>query len=187
MRVVHFELSCAAVSREPSVLLFCMFYKLISYGDWFTFAKRQNSVLKPCYTFMPTSTYPKEWKSRFIFVSAAMIPESPPLKDTEAAIEDSILILSADEIVQWKQLTLWKLLLGDSMDVKFVTGGSVQAGGSAAVEVSEGTSSDGEESSPDPHPVKQSSHDDVEDLEIRLACKRKAASPKPFPAPRDIR
>ncbi|KAM0012387.1 hypothetical protein Hdeb2414_s0053g00753721 [Helianthus debilis subsp. tardiflorus] len=182
MRVVHFELSCAAVSGEPSVPLFCMFYKLISYGDWFTFAKRQNSVLKPCYTFMPASTYPKEWKSRFIFVSAAIIPESPPPKDTEAAIEDSILILYADEI-----LTLWKLLLGDSKDVKFVTGGSVQAGGSAAVEVSEGTSSDGEESSPDPHPVKQSSHDDVEDPEIRLACKRKAASPKPFPAPRDIR
>ncbi|KAM0050906.1 hypothetical protein Hdeb2414_s0007g00229191 [Helianthus debilis subsp. tardiflorus] len=60
MRVVHFELSCAAVSGEPSVPLFCMFYKLISDGDWFTFAKRKNSVSKPCYTFMPTSTYPKE-------------------------------------------------------------------------------------------------------------------------------
>ncbi|MFS8008839.1 hypothetical protein Hanom_Chr14g01277631 [Helianthus anomalus] len=76
MRVVHFELSCAVVSGEPSVSLFCMFYKLISDGDWFTFAKRQNNVSKPCYTIMPTSTYPKEWKNRFIFVSAAMIPES---------------------------------------------------------------------------------------------------------------
>ncbi|KAJ0825045.1 hypothetical protein HanRHA438_Chr17g0798911 [Helianthus annuus] len=60
MRVVHFELSCAAVSGEPSIPLFCMFYKLISDGDWFTFAKRQNSVSKPCYSFMPTSTYPKD-------------------------------------------------------------------------------------------------------------------------------
>ncbi|KAJ0772406.1 hypothetical protein HanOQP8_Chr03g0086961 [Helianthus annuus] len=238
MRVVHFELPCAAVSGEPSVPLFCMFYKLISGGDWFTFAKRQNSVSKPCYNFMPTSTYPKEWKSRFIFVSAAMIPESPPPKDAEAAIEDSIPILSTDEIVQWKrmyenstraftfpegilamgglspsysvrikaffELTLWRLLQGDSKDVKFVvgdevdpglnrstgmqvTGGSAQAGGSAAVEVSEGTSFDGEESSPDPLPVKQSSHDNDEDLEIRLARKRKAVSPKPTPAPRDIR
>ncbi|MFS7890261.1 hypothetical protein Hanom_Chr00s000016g01616641 [Helianthus anomalus] len=28
MRVVHFEHSCATVSGEPSVPLFCMFYKL---------------------------------------------------------------------------------------------------------------------------------------------------------------
>ncbi|KAJ0545674.1 hypothetical protein HanIR_Chr08g0352411 [Helianthus annuus] len=104
MRVVHFELSCVAVSGEPSIPLFCMFYKLISDGDWFTFAKRKDSVSRPCYSFMPTSTYPKEWKGRFIFVSAAMIPESPPLRDVEAAIEDSVPILSADEIVQWKRM-----------------------------------------------------------------------------------
>ncbi|KAJ0795255.1 hypothetical protein HanPI659440_Chr04g0148371 [Helianthus annuus] len=60
MRVVHFELSCVAVSSEPSVPLFCMFYKLISDGDWFTFAKRKDSVSPSCYSFMPTSTYPKE-------------------------------------------------------------------------------------------------------------------------------
>ncbi|KAL9997516.1 hypothetical protein Hdeb2414_s0006g00220411 [Helianthus debilis subsp. tardiflorus] len=78
MRVVHFELSCVAVSGKPSIPLFCMFYKLISDGDWFTFVKRKDSVSPPCYSFMPTSTYPKERKSRFIFVSAAMIPESLP-------------------------------------------------------------------------------------------------------------
>ncbi|KAJ0774802.1 hypothetical protein HanOQP8_Chr03g0116001 [Helianthus annuus] len=104
MRVVHFELSCAAISGEPSVPLFCMFYKLISDGDWFTFAKQQNSVSKPCYTFMPTSTYPKEWKSRFIFVSAAMIPESPLPRDVEAAIEDNVPTLSANETIQWKRM-----------------------------------------------------------------------------------
>ncbi|KAM0052298.1 hypothetical protein Hdeb2414_s0007g00246601 [Helianthus debilis subsp. tardiflorus] len=65
---------------------------------------RKDSVSKPCYTFMPTSTYPKERKSRFIFVSTAMIPESPPLKDAEAANKDSIPIFSADEIVQWKRM-----------------------------------------------------------------------------------
>ncbi|KAM0025879.1 hypothetical protein Hdeb2414_s0021g00579841 [Helianthus debilis subsp. tardiflorus] len=217
MRVVHFELSCVAVSDEPSVPLFYMFYKLISDGDWFTFAKRQNSVSRPCYSFMPTSTYPKEWKSRFIFVSAAMIPESPPLKDAEAAIEDNIPILSADEIVQGKRmyenpmraftfsegilamgglspsysvrpkafsvkkLTLWKLLQGDSKDVKFV------AGGSTVVEGGEGTSSDGEESSRDSLLVKHCSHGDEEDLESRFAHKRKVASPKQALVPRDIR
>ncbi|KAL9992576.1 hypothetical protein Hdeb2414_s0004g00145051 [Helianthus debilis subsp. tardiflorus] len=104
MRVVHFELSCVAVFGEPLVPLFCMFYKLIFDGDWFTFAKRKDSVSPPCYSFMPKSTYPKEWKSRFIFVSTTMIPESLPLRDPKASIEDSIPVLSADEIVQWKRM-----------------------------------------------------------------------------------
>ncbi|KAJ0669161.1 hypothetical protein HanPI659440_Chr17g0697851 [Helianthus annuus] len=104
MRVVHFELSCVAVSGEPLIPLFCMFYKLISDGDWFTFAKRKDNISQPCYSFMPTSTYPKECKSRFIFVSVAMMPESPPLRHAKAAIEDSIPVLSADEIVQWKRM-----------------------------------------------------------------------------------
>ncbi|MFS7920561.1 hypothetical protein Hanom_Chr03g00226301 [Helianthus anomalus] len=60
MRVVHFELSCVAVSGELSVPLFCMFYKLVSDEDWFTFTKRKDNVSPPCYSFMPTSTYPKE-------------------------------------------------------------------------------------------------------------------------------
>ncbi|MFS7927189.1 hypothetical protein Hanom_Chr04g00306031 [Helianthus anomalus] len=104
MRVVHFELSCVAVSGEPSIPLFCMFYKLISGGDWFTLAKWKDNISQPWYSFMPTLTYPKEWKSRFIFVSAAMMSESPPLGDAKAAIEDIIPVLSADEIVQWKHM-----------------------------------------------------------------------------------
>ncbi|KAJ0688689.1 hypothetical protein HanRHA438_Chr11g0494031 [Helianthus annuus] len=241
MRVVHFELSCVAVSGEPTIPLFCMFYKLISDGDWFTFAKRKDSVSQPRYSFMPTSTYPKEWKSRFIFVSAAMIPESPPLRDAKAAIDDSVPILSADEIVQWKrmyknptraftfsegilamgglspfysvrpkaffgkkEMTLWGLLQGDSRDVKFVvddkvepglsrgvetrvTEGSVQAGDSAAGEKDEGASSGEKEDSPGSLQVKSSSDGDEEDLESRLARKRKVVSPKQVPAPRGIR
>ncbi|KAM0059745.1 hypothetical protein Hdeb2414_s0005g00184731 [Helianthus debilis subsp. tardiflorus] len=104
MRVVHFELSCVAVAGEPSVPLFCMFYELVSNWDWFTFAKRKDSVSPPCYFFMSTSTYSKEWKNRFIFVSAAMLPESPPLRDPKAPIEDSVPVLFADEIVQWKRM-----------------------------------------------------------------------------------
>ncbi|MFS7949490.1 hypothetical protein Hanom_Chr06g00572151 [Helianthus anomalus] len=47
MRVVHFELSYVVVSGEPSVPLFCMFYKLQSDGEWFTFAKHKDSVTLP--------------------------------------------------------------------------------------------------------------------------------------------
>ncbi|MFS8018874.1 hypothetical protein Hanom_Chr15g01397261 [Helianthus anomalus] len=209
-----------------------MFYKLISDGDWFTFAERKDNVSQPCYFFMPTYTYPKEWKSRFIFVSTAMIPESPQLRDAKDAIEDNIPILSTDEIVQWKHMyenptrafTFSEEILAmgglspfysvrpkafsgkkwDSRDVKFVvddkvepglkrgvemkvTGGSVQAGDSVAVEGDGGASSDGEESFPDSLQVKNSSHDDEEDLESRLARKRKTVSPKQVPAPRGIR
>ncbi|KAM0067761.1 hypothetical protein Hdeb2414_s0002g00065111 [Helianthus debilis subsp. tardiflorus] len=104
MRMVHFELSCAVISGEPSIPLFCMFYKLISDGDWFTFAKRQNNVSKPCYSFMPTSTYPKDWKSWFIFVSAAMMSGSPLPKDVDAPIEDVVATLLPNETVQWKRM-----------------------------------------------------------------------------------
>ncbi|KAJ0494836.1 hypothetical protein HanIR_Chr12g0601971 [Helianthus annuus] len=104
MRVVHFELSCVAVSSEPSVPLFCMFYKLLSDGDWFTFAKQKDSVTLPCYSFMPTSTYPKEWKNRFIFVSASIISRSPPLRDPKESIDDSVPVLSANETVLWKRM-----------------------------------------------------------------------------------
>ncbi|KAJ0753544.1 hypothetical protein HanPI659440_Chr09g0337011 [Helianthus annuus] len=241
MRVVHFELSCAAISGEPSIPLFCMFYKLISDGDWFTFAKRQNNVSKPCYSFMPTSTYPKDWKSRFIFVSAAMMSESPLPRDADTPIEDVVPSLSANETIQWKrmyehptraftfsegilamgglspsypvrpkaffgkkELTLWRLLQGDSKDVQFmvdgevvpglsrsgvalVTGGSAQVGGSVTVGGDEGNPSDEEESSPDLPPVQHADQSEDEDLEIRLVRKRKSISPQPTPAPRNIR
>ncbi|KAM0010114.1 hypothetical protein Hdeb2414_s0001g00010051 [Helianthus debilis subsp. tardiflorus] len=44
MSVVHFELSCVAVSGELSIPLFCMFYKLIYDEDWFTFTKRKDNI-----------------------------------------------------------------------------------------------------------------------------------------------
>ncbi|KAJ0515429.1 hypothetical protein HanHA300_Chr10g0380461 [Helianthus annuus] len=53
---------------------------------------------------MPTSTYPKEWKNWFIFVSTSMIPESPPLRDPKATIKDSVDVLFANETVMWKRM-----------------------------------------------------------------------------------
>ncbi|KAJ0918814.1 hypothetical protein HanRHA438_Chr05g0222371 [Helianthus annuus] len=197
-----------------------MFYKLISDGDWFTFAKRQNNVSKPCYSFMPTSTYPKDWKSRFIFVSAAMMSESPLPRDVDTPIEDVVPSLSANETVQWKrmyehptraftfsegilamgglspsypvrpkaffgkkELTLWRLLQGDSKDVHVGYRGSAQVGGSVTVGGDKGNPSDEEESSPDLPPVQHADQSDDEDL-VR---KRKSVSPQPAPAPRNIR
>ncbi|MFS7943854.1 hypothetical protein Hanom_Chr06g00505101 [Helianthus anomalus] len=51
IRVVHLELSSVAVFGEPTIPLFCMFYKLISDRDWFTFAKRKDSVSQPLLLF----------------------------------------------------------------------------------------------------------------------------------------
>ncbi|KAJ0603924.1 hypothetical protein HanHA300_Chr02g0043741 [Helianthus annuus] len=55
---------------------------------------------------MPTSTYPKEWKNRFIFVSPSMIPESFPLRDSATAIDDGVPALSAGatEDVRWRKM-----------------------------------------------------------------------------------
>ncbi|KAJ0442684.1 hypothetical protein HanIR_Chr16g0812221 [Helianthus annuus] len=64
---------------------------------------------------------------------------------------------------------------------------SVQAGDSAAREKEEGASSDEKKGSPGTLQVKSSSDDDEEDLESRLARKRKVVSPKKVPAPRGIR
>ncbi|KAJ0807901.1 hypothetical protein HanLR1_Chr00c0961g0785821 [Helianthus annuus] len=44
MRIVQFELSCAAFAGEPSFSQFCQFSRLLSDGDWFMFAKRKDSM-----------------------------------------------------------------------------------------------------------------------------------------------
>ncbi|KAJ0603446.1 hypothetical protein HanRHA438_Chr02g0047861 [Helianthus annuus] len=104
MRIVHFELLCAAVSGELSISLFSMFYRLQSDGDWFTFAKRKDGVSLPCYSFMSTSTYLKEWKNKFIFVLASTIPESPSSRDPKAVIDESVPTLSVTETNLWKRM-----------------------------------------------------------------------------------
>ncbi|KAF5783625.1 hypothetical protein HanXRQr2_Chr11g0510131 [Helianthus annuus] len=104
MRIVHFELSCVAFVGEPSLSFFHRFYQLQSDGDWITFAKRKDSISLPCYSFMPTSTYPKEWKNRFIFVLPSLVPESLPLRDPTAVIDDGIPALSAAKTVLWKKM-----------------------------------------------------------------------------------
>ncbi|KAM0051672.1 hypothetical protein Hdeb2414_s0007g00239241 [Helianthus debilis subsp. tardiflorus] len=136
-----------------------------------------------------------------------LIPESPPLRDAKAAIEDSVPILSADEIVQWKRMyenptrafTFPKgiLAMGGlspfySVRPKAFFGKKgiplFLAAGSAAEERDEKASSDEKKGPPGSLQVRSSSDDDNdEDLESRLARKRKAVNPKQVPAPRDIR
>ncbi|MFS7947424.1 hypothetical protein Hanom_Chr06g00548121 [Helianthus anomalus] len=104
LRIVHFELSCASFAGEPSVPLFRRFYRLQSNEDWFTFEKIIDSISLPCYSFMPTSTYPKQWKNRFIFVYPSMISDSLPLRDPVAVKEDGVPPLSATEDMFWRKM-----------------------------------------------------------------------------------
>ncbi|KAJ0785160.1 hypothetical protein HanOQP8_Chr02g0039831 [Helianthus annuus] len=104
MRIVHFELLRAVVSGELSISLFSMFYRIQSDGDSFTFVKRKDGISLPYYSFTLTSTYLKEWKNKFIFVSASMIPESPSSRDPKAVIDKSVPTHSMTEIVLWKRM-----------------------------------------------------------------------------------
>ncbi|KAJ0694829.1 hypothetical protein HanPI659440_Chr15g0613251 [Helianthus annuus] len=104
LRIVHFELSCAAFYGVTSVPLFRRFYRLRSNGDWFTFEKRKVSVSLPCYSFMPTSTYLKEWKNQFIFVSPLLLSEHLPARDPATVVEDDVPSLSSVEDALWKRM-----------------------------------------------------------------------------------
>ncbi|MFS8023742.1 hypothetical protein Hanom_Chr16g01455111 [Helianthus anomalus] len=155
---------------------------------------------------MPTSTYPKEWKSRFIFVSAAMIPESPPLRDAMSAIEDTVPILYTNEIVQWKRMyknptraftfpegvlamgglspfysVRPKAFFGKKdIPLFLVIEGSVQAGDSATVEKDEEASS-GENKRVPLVPFNPKQVPVPRDIQLRL---RSASGQKAFPATR---
>ncbi|KAM0040501.1 hypothetical protein Hdeb2414_s0012g00394701 [Helianthus debilis subsp. tardiflorus] len=51
---------------------------------------------------MPTSTYPKEWKNQFIFVSNSLLYEPLPARDPVATIEDDVPPLFSAEKALWK-------------------------------------------------------------------------------------
>ncbi|KAF5771363.1 hypothetical protein HanRHA438_Chr14g0681641 [Helianthus annuus] len=112
LRIVHFELSCVAFASEPSVPRFS---QLRSDGDWFTFKKGRTTFLSlaiplcqpphiPCYSFVPTSTYPKKWKNSFIFVYSSMLFEPLSIRYHAAAIKDGVPPLSSTEDVMWRHM-----------------------------------------------------------------------------------
>ncbi|KAJ0771063.1 hypothetical protein HanPI659440_Chr07g0264751 [Helianthus annuus] len=53
---------------------------------------------------MPTSTYPKEWKDRFIFASPSLLYESLSIRDPTASVEDGVPPLSIVEDVLWRPM-----------------------------------------------------------------------------------
>ncbi|KAM0060582.1 hypothetical protein Hdeb2414_s0004g00125841 [Helianthus debilis subsp. tardiflorus] len=102
LRIVHFELTCASFEGVSTVPLFCRFYRLRFDGDWFIFEKRKDNISLPCYSFMPTSTYPKEWKNRFIFISPSLLSEPLSARDPASAIEGEVSSLLSVESSLWK-------------------------------------------------------------------------------------
>ncbi|KAJ0700268.1 hypothetical protein HanOQP8_Chr10g0365761 [Helianthus annuus] len=143
LRIFHFELSCAAFAGELLVPLFQRFYHLRSDSVWFTIEKRKENISFPCYSFMPTSTYPKEWKNRFIFVSPSLLSEPLSINDFVATVEDGVSPLSRVEDALWRhmyehstcafnfpegilalrEMSLWNLLQADVRGVSFVVEG----------------------------------------------------------------
>ncbi|KAM0061195.1 hypothetical protein Hdeb2414_s0004g00133151 [Helianthus debilis subsp. tardiflorus] len=184
MRVVHFELSCVAVSGEPSVPLFYIFYRLLSYDDWFTFAKRKDSIV--------------QWKRMYENPTRAFtFPEGVLAME---GLSPLYLVWPKDFFGKKGISVPGLLCLDDLVDLDMSrglekkapgTGSSVHVGDSVAEEKDENVSSNEAGDSRGSLRVKGSSDDeDDEDLESRLLHKRKAAQasiPKAAPAPRNIR
>ncbi|KAJ0444716.1 hypothetical protein HanOQP8_Chr16g0632751 [Helianthus annuus] len=79
---------------------------------------------------MPTSTYPKEWKTRFIFVSPSLLSEPLSIRDPVTAIEDGVPPLSGVEDALWRSMyehstRAFNFLRADVRGVSYVVEGVV--------------------------------------------------------------
>ncbi|MFS7972637.1 hypothetical protein Hanom_Chr09g00847161 [Helianthus anomalus] len=90
----HFEIPCKELNKLPSVWLFHHYYCLHADDDWSTFEKCWKDFVDPRCNYMPTSTYPKEWKDRFLFMSLKLIPGKLPFRDPLGMIDDLLLMLT---------------------------------------------------------------------------------------------
>ncbi|KAJ0433774.1 hypothetical protein HanPSC8_Chr17g0773081 [Helianthus annuus] len=68
--VLHFEVLCRASGYDPSLLLFCRFFRLAKNGDWFTF---ETSEVDTCLISSMVTTL-GAWKDRFFWVSDSIVP-----------------------------------------------------------------------------------------------------------------
>nr|GEV76880.1 hypothetical protein [Tanacetum cinerariifolium] len=63
---------CCDFDIVPTILLFCVFYKLCKQGDWFSFQSMTGKNCKPCLKDAPMSL--KKWKHKYFLVDRRAAP-----------------------------------------------------------------------------------------------------------------
>ncbi|MFS8007048.1 hypothetical protein Hanom_Chr14g01256361 [Helianthus anomalus] len=72
VKLRQFEFACIALGHIPKLLVFRAFFVLVWKSPFFTFDRRDTDV--SCLRDIPTSSKDKDWKKRFFYIDAAIIP-----------------------------------------------------------------------------------------------------------------
>ncbi|KAJ0788859.1 hypothetical protein HanPI659440_Chr05g0196791 [Helianthus annuus] len=83
-RVLHFEVLCRASGYDPSLLLFCRFFRLAKNDDWFTF---ETSKVDTCLLSSMVTTF-GAWKDRFFWVSDSIVPFKMVWRHPDAVLNE---------------------------------------------------------------------------------------------------
>ena len=109
-RVRHFEFSCISQQREPEVLVFNQFYRMKRKDSWFSFHKR--SGILPQSAECPSSF--RDWKERFFYVSARVIPGEMKLRSLKAPVMDN----PPENVESFKQSEIFRILTARPADIQ---------------------------------------------------------------------
>lgn len=72
VKIFHFEFVMRSMKKCPRLGLFHTFFKFKKENGWYSFDKRNAS--KNLLGKVPSSSADKDWKSKFFFVDAGVIP-----------------------------------------------------------------------------------------------------------------
>ncbi|KAJ0850994.1 hypothetical protein HanPSC8_Chr13g0587201 [Helianthus annuus] len=72
VKLRQFEFACIALGHIPELVVFRAFFVLVWKSPFFTFDRRDTDV--SCLRDIPTSSRDKDWKKKFFYIDASVIP-----------------------------------------------------------------------------------------------------------------
>ncbi|KAJ0611431.1 hypothetical protein HanHA300_Chr01g0015731 [Helianthus annuus] len=72
VKLRQFEFACIALGHIPELIVFRAFFVLVWKSPFFTFDRRDTDV--SCLRDIPTSSRDKDWKKKFFYIDASVIP-----------------------------------------------------------------------------------------------------------------
>ncbi|KAF5786019.1 hypothetical protein HanXRQr2_Chr10g0435651 [Helianthus annuus] len=69
----QFEFACVALGHIPELIVFRAFFVLVWKSPFFTIDRRDTDV--SCLRDIPTSSKDKDWKKKFFYIDASVIPD----------------------------------------------------------------------------------------------------------------